>query len=170
MFGGALPGCRTRRRHLLSVARVRLLMYCGGIVLRAVRALHCRRSDTRHAENAEDQHHNASDVAQSKSDCGAHPKTHRGSIAGPVLPRNNASPRLMPDSHPRVRGRLAQGQGMTRRAPRRPGGQATALGRVKRRSGRDAKEAGCCRGGQSGWADGAISCPRPRGSAASRDT
>ena len=86
--GGALPGCRTRLRHLLPVARVGLLMYCGRVVLSAVRALHRRGSNTRHAEHAEGQHHSASDPADSDSDRRAHPTSHRGSIADPWLPRN----------------------------------------------------------------------------------
>lgn len=74
---GLIPGGRARLWCLLPHARVGLLMYRGGAVLSAVRALHRCQPNAGHAKDAEDQHQKTS-----------HRTSHSVSIAGPFLPRN----------------------------------------------------------------------------------
>jgi len=60
VVGRAVPGGRTRRGSLLPIAGVPLLICRGGVMLRAVRALHCRRSYAGYAKDAENQHQHPS--------------------------------------------------------------------------------------------------------------
>jgi hypothetical protein len=82
--GGALPGCRMARPwHLMRIARVRLPMQGRGAVLSAVWTLQGGWSHTGHANDAKYQHHNVSDLPQSRSETTIRPPPHRGSIANP---------------------------------------------------------------------------------------